>query len=104
MMRLYPTLFIRILSRNADVYILKVVTLAVAFAASIVVTLFSTHEFGFDANFEDADHVFRILAHNTDKDYAGNKLSASIPKEVLKRISNQFSDSGTFSRVKALNK
>ena len=67
-------------------------------------TLFSIHEFGYDTSHEDADDVFRVLAHNSDKNYAGNRLSASIPKAILKRISNQFSDSGTISRIKALNK
>jgi hypothetical protein len=88
MMRLYSALFIQILSRSTDdVYLLKVVTLAVAFYASIVVMLFSIHEFGYDTSHEDADDVFRVLAHNTDKDYTGNRLSAFIPNAVLKRIS-----------------
>ncbi len=104
MMCLQSALFVRILSRNRDVYLLKVITLAVAFAASILVTLFSTHEFGYDTNHENADRVFRMLARNTDKDYTGNRLSASIPKAILKRISEQFSDLVTISRVKALNK
>ena len=104
MIRLYSALFIRILSRNSDVYLLKVFTLAVAFSASIVVTLFSINEFGYDAHLEDADNVFRVLARNTDKDYTGNRLSASIPKGVVKRISEQFGDSVTVSRIKALNK
>src|SRR5882762_3922053 len=104
MMCLRSALFVRILSRNGDVYLLKVITLAVAFAASILVTLFSTHEFEYDTNHENADHVFRMLARNTDKDYTGNRLSASIPKAVLKSIREQFSDSIIISRVKALNK
>lgn len=74
MMCLQSALFVRILSRNRDVYLLKVITLAVAFAASILVTLFSTHEFGYDTNHENADRVFRMLARNTDKDYAGNRI------------------------------
>ncbi|MEJ0032770.1 MAG: FtsX-like permease family protein [Bacteroidota bacterium] len=45
-----------------------------------------------------------MLAHNTDKDYTGNRLSASIPQAVLKRISNQFDASGITSRVKAMKK
>jgi hypothetical protein len=104
MMRLYSALFIRIVSRNNDVYVLKVITLAVAFAASIVVTLFSINEFGYDTNHEDADRVFRVLVRNTDRSYAGNRLSASIPKTALKSISREFSDSVTISRVKTLNK
>jgi putative ABC transport system permease protein len=104
MMRLQSALFGRILSRNGDVYLLKVITLAIAFAASILVTLFSIHEFGYDTHHENADHVFRMLARNTDKDYTANRLSASIPKAVLKGISAQFGDSVIISRVKALNK
>ena len=104
MMRLYSALFIRIISRSNDVYLLKVVTLAVAFSASIVVTLFSIHEFGYDASHGDAHEVFRVLAHNNDKNYAGNRLSASIPKEILKRLSKHFSDSNTILRIKTLNK
>ncbi|SHG79229.1 ABC-type antimicrobial peptide transport system, permease component [Chryseolinea serpens] len=104
MMRLYSALFIRILSRSSDVYLLKVVTLAVAFSVSIVVMLFSIHQFGYDTGHEDAGIVFRVLAHNTDKDYTGNRLSASIPRAALKRISDRFDDSGTITRVKALKK
>ncbi|HTE32010.1 MAG TPA: ABC transporter permease [Chryseolinea sp.] len=104
MTRLHSRLFVRTLSRNGDVYLLKFVTLALAFATSILVILFSMHEFGYDTNYEDADHVFRMLARNTDKDYPGNRLSASIPKSVLKSVNNKFSDSIIVSRVKALNK
>src|SRR5688572_20282725 len=103
MMRLYSALFIRIISRSNDVYLLKAVTLAVAFSASIVVTLFSIHEFGYDTSHEDADEIFRVLARNSDKNYTGNRLSASIPKETLKRISNHFNDSNAISRIKTLN-
>ncbi|HEY5745686.1 MAG TPA: ABC transporter permease [Chryseolinea sp.] len=104
LMRLYAALFIRILSRSTDVYLLKVVTLAVAFYAGVVVTLFSIHEFRYDTSHGDAHAIFRVLAHNTDKDYTGNRLSASIPKTALKGIINQFGDSSAISRIKTLNK
>lgn len=103
-MRLYSALFIRILSRSSDVYLLKVVTLAVAFSASIVVALFSIHEFGYDTSHDNARDVFRVLAHNTDKDYTRNRLSASIPQEALKSVRDHFKDASTISRVKALKK
>lgn len=104
MARLHSALFVRILSRSSDVYLLKVVTLAVAFSAGIVVTLFSIQEFGYDGHHDDPDRVFRVLSNNTDKNYSGNRLSASIPHTALKRISSQTNDSSIFSRVKPLNK
>jgi putative ABC transport system permease protein len=45
-----------------------------------------------------------VLAHNIDKNYTGNRLSASIPQTVLKRLGSQFNDSAIISRVKALSK
>lgn len=102
MLRLYSALFVRIISRNSDVYLLKVVTLAVAFSASIVVALFSVHEFGYDTSHQNADHVFRVLSHNTDKNFTGNRLSASILTAVLQNISDQFNGQSITSRVKAL--
>jgi hypothetical protein len=104
MMRSLTALFVRVLSRNSDVYSLEVVTLAIAFDAGVVVTLFSIHEFGYDAGQIGADHVFRMLACNTDKDYSGNRLSALIPGAVLKGITNRFDDPVVISRVKTLNR
>ena len=100
-MSLHARLFVRILSRNGDVYALKVFTLAVALATSILVILFSIYEFGYDTHYKDADRVFRVLARNTDKDYPGNRLSSSIPPDVLPGISKKFSGA-IVSRVKAL--
>ena len=104
MMRFYSALFLRIVSGNADVYVLKIVTLAVAFYATIIVTLFSIHEFGYDTSHEAADHVFRVLAHNTDKNYTRNRFSASIPGAISKVIARQLGDTGTIARVKPLKK
>lgn len=100
----FSGLFIRIISRNGDVYFLKIITLAIAFATSLVVILFSMHEFGYDTSHKDADQVYRLLTRNTDKDYPGNRLSALIPNVVLKNISQSLGDRLTVSRVKALNK
>jgi putative ABC transport system permease protein len=85
------------------VYFLKVVTLAVAFAASILVILFSIHEGEYDTHYKDPDRVFRLLARNTDKDYPGNRLSTLMPPGLLPGINNKFKDSIIISRVKALN-
>ncbi|HTF21639.1 MAG TPA: ABC transporter permease [Chryseolinea sp.] len=103
MTRLHSRLFVRTLSRNGDVYLLKIVTLAVAFATSILVILFSLHEFGYDKHYRDPDRVFRLLSRNTDKDYPGNRLSGLIPPDILQDINKKFRDCVTTSRVKILN-
>ncbi|HMJ67403.1 MAG TPA: ABC transporter permease [Cyclobacteriaceae bacterium] len=103
MTHLHSRLFVRVLSRNRDVYFLKLLILAVAFAASILVILFSIHEYGYDTHYKDPDRVFRILAHNTDKNYSGNRLSVSIPPDIVQSINKLLSDRVITSRVKALN-
>src|SRR4051812_34479551 len=103
MRRLYSALFVRIISQSSDVYILKIVTLAIAFSVSIVVTLFSINEFGYDSH-ENGGTVFRLLAHNINENYTANRLSASIPDSVLRTISNQLGHSATLSRIKALKR
>ncbi|MEJ1240455.1 ABC transporter permease [Chryseolinea sp. T2] len=101
-MLLQSRLFVRIASRNTDVYILKVVSLTIAFATGILVALFALHEFEYDTHYKDADNVFRILARNTDKDYSGNRLSAAIDGRALVQVRNALQNA-TVSRVKALN-
>jgi len=103
MMRLYCALFGRILSRSKDAYILKITTLAIAISVSIVVTLFSIHEFGYDDH-GNSDNVFRLLANSTDDNYTANRLSASIPDSVVRSIRNQVSPLNTLSRIKPLKK
>jgi ABC-type antimicrobial peptide transport system permease subunit len=103
-MRFYPALFIRIFSRSSDVYILKIFMLAIAFSVSIVVTLFSINEFGYDTSHGNGDDVFRLLSYNTDKNWSDNRYSASIPHPALKSIGEQLAGTGTLSRIKALKK
>lgn len=97
-------LFARIISRNREVYILKIVTLAVAFASSVLIILFSLNEFGFDRFHKDSDKVFRILKRNNDTRYIGNRLSAKIPGEIFTRLKSDYKDSLVVSRVKIMNK
>lgn len=104
MMGLYAVLFARIVSRNGDVYALKVVTLAISFAAGMVVAIFSIHEFGYDTGHENDERIFRVLAHNTDKNFSGNRLSASITRTGIRSIGDEIGDSVVISRVKALKK
>ncbi len=103
-MGLHSRLFTRLLSRNREVYALKVITLAIAFASSVLVTLFSLNEFGYDKFHEDPGKVFRVLQKNTDEHYSGNRLSAKIPDEVIERMRGASGDSIVVSRVKIMNK
>jgi putative ABC transport system permease protein len=103
MTRLHSRLFVRMLSRNGDVYFLKLVTLAVAFATSILVILFSIHEREYDTHYKDPDRVFRLLTRNTNKDYSGNRLSSLISPKIVQNIKKEFGKSVIISRVKALN-
>ncbi|HEU5291321.1 MAG TPA: FtsX-like permease family protein [Cyclobacteriaceae bacterium] len=100
----HSRLFTRIISRNREVYILKIVTLAVAFASSVLIILFSLNEFGFDRFHKDASNVFRVLRKNTDEQYSGNRLSAKISQKAFNRIKSYYEDSLIVSRVKIMNK
>lgn len=101
---LHSRLFTRIMSRNREVYILKIVTLAVAFASSVLIILFSLNEFSFDRFHKDPSKVFRILKKNNDEQFSGNRLSTKIPSEFFSRIKSDYKDSLVVSRVKILNK
>ncbi|MGC3948145.1 MAG: ABC transporter permease [Chryseolinea sp.] len=97
-----PGYSFELFSRNNDVYVLKVVTLAIAFAAAILVMLFSIHEFGYDKHHDDPNTLFRLLIRNTNKNFSGNRLSAGISYRSFKTIRNKLT-SGIVARVKSLN-
>ncbi|MFZ6010872.1 MAG: hypothetical protein ACOYXT_11060 [Bacteroidota bacterium] len=91
--------------RNLEVYILKIITLAVAFATSLLIILFSLNEFSFDKFHHDASLVFRALEKNTDEQYSGNRLSVKIPMQVFDQLKGDaYKDSLVASRVKIMNK
>jgi putative ABC transport system permease protein len=94
-------LFVRIISRNREVYLLKIITLAVAFASSILIALFSINEFGYDRFHHEAQNVFRILQRNNQEDFSGNRLSVKIPTNVYSTLSSS-ADSLTVARVKIM--
>ncbi len=94
-------LFFRIIAKNREVYLLKIVTLAIAFACSILILLFSLNEFGYDRFHDDAGSVFRVLQRNTSESFSGNRLSNRIPLEVFAAL--QVNDSMVVSRVKVMN-
>ncbi|MBA4056799.1 MAG: hypothetical protein C0490_18945, partial [Marivirga sp.] len=97
------TLFFRIIARNREVYVLKILTLAIAFACSTLIILFSFNEFTFDEFHQDYHSMFRVLQRNTDDTYSGNRLSNRIPVNVFNHLCSEPTDSVIVSRVKILD-
>lgn len=95
-------LFFRLILKNREIYVLKILSLAIAFACSTLVTLFSINEFGYDRFHEEADQVFRILQRNDDPAYEWNRLSARVPAAEVNNWNS--SDSVLLARVKILKK
>lgn len=104
MIDFHSRLFTRIMSRNREVYLLKIITLAVAFASAILIVLFSLNEFSFDRFHNDSDHVFRMLKRNNAESFSGNRLSAKIPQDVFTQVKRKYKDSLLVSRVRIMNK
>jgi putative ABC transport system permease protein len=97
-------LFARLISRNREPYALKILTLATAFASSVLIILFSLHEFGFDKFHPNANTVFRVVQKNTDEHYSGNRLSVLIPTEAVNNLKDPaYRDSLYIARVKIMN-
>ena len=96
-------LFVRIISKNREVYLLKIITLAVAFASTILIGLFSLSEFGYDRFHPDAQTIFRLIQRNNLEAYSGNRLSAKIPLPVYHTLASRSADSLVVSRVKIMN-
>ena len=59
---IHTQLFLRIIAKSREVYFLKIVTLAIAFACSTLILLFTFHEFGHDKFHKDYSSIFRVLA------------------------------------------
>lgn len=100
---LQSRLFARIISKNREVYLLKIITLAVAFASSALIILFAFNEFGYDRFHQNANSIFRIVQRNNREDFSGNRLSSKIPAGVFSNVSKLSTDSLIVSRVKILN-
>lgn len=99
---LHLRLFLRIINRSRDVFFLKVLTLSIAFACAIGITLFVFNEMGYDKFHANANSVFRILekTHNND---SGNPHSNQIPEQVADELADLAGDSLTISRVKVID-
>ena len=97
----HSRLFLRIIYRNREVYALKIITLAIAFACSTLIILFSLNEFGYDRFHHNADLTFRVLQRNVSESHSGNRLSNRVPELVFNAM--LASDSITVARVKVMN-
>jgi putative ABC transport system permease protein len=97
-------LFLRIISKNREVYFLKIVTIAIAFACSILILLFSINEFGYDRFHKDYSSIFRIIQKNNSESHIGNRLSNKISLNVFNSLQSITTDSLITSRLKMLDK
>src|SRR5258705_1582922 len=103
MLSLQSRLFVRVMARNRDVYLLKVITLAIAFASSVLIILFSLNEFGYDRFHENPKTVFRVIQKNVEKQHNGNRMSVKIPSAVFGQLNKMYKDSLVISRVKIMD-
>jgi len=94
-------LFYRLVLKNREIYLLKILSLAIAFACSTLVTLFSINEFGYDNFHSKANQIFRILQRNDNPAYEWNRLSAKIPASAFNSWTTH-TDSLLLARVKIL--
>lgn len=92
-------LFLRLILRNLEIYLLKIVTLAIAFAALVLVTVFSMNEFGYDRFHEHSENIFRIIERSETESIGRNKYSSKISDNIYASLD----DDHTLSRVKVLN-
>lgn len=100
----HSRLFARLIAKNREPYILKIITLATAFASSVLIILFSLHEFGFDRFHTHAEQVFRVTQKDLTPDYSGNRLSVKIPETIVDALKRDyFKDSLLIARVKIMN-
>ncbi len=99
---LQSRLFARIISKNREAYLLKVISLAVAFASSTLIALFSLNEFGYDRFHSESQAIFRVLQRNNHEEFSGNRLTSKIPVGVYNTLSS-FPDSLIVARVKVMN-
>lgn len=99
---LFSRLFLKIISKNRQVYLLQLFTLAIAFACTALVALFALREFGYDTSFRDSDRLFRVLVKNEDSNYSGNRLTNKVATDLLSRITLEKKDSAIFTTIKTL--
>ncbi|MEM8569064.1 MAG: ABC transporter permease, partial [Bacteroidota bacterium] len=94
-------LLLRFISKNPEIYFLKVITLSVAFASLVLISVFSMNEFTFDRFHKNADKIFRVIQKSETEGYIRNKYSTQIPESVYHQLTEKKVT--TFTRIKALN-
>lgn len=94
-------LLIRLLYRNIEIYSLKILTLAVAFAALIMVSVFALHEFRYDRFHKNSSQIIRLIEKQETETLGRNKFSSQIPQQVYDQFTTV--EQSTFARVKVLN-
>src|SRR5690606_21791654 len=103
MSNLQSRLFYRLVSRNKEIYSLKVITLAIALACTTIITLFTLNEFGYDRFHDQSGSVVRIIRRSASETVSGNRLSNRIPSKVLNAWESGAAGALIFTRVKVMN-
>src|SRR5688572_7923501 len=102
-MSLFHTqLFLRVIFRYREIYMLKIITLGIAFACSSLILAFSINELGFDRFHENYREIFRVLEKNGNETHTGNRLSNQIPLSVFESLTAVPTDSLIVARVKLM--
>lgn len=96
-------LFRRIIARNPKVYALKILSLALAFASSSLIILFSLNEFGYDRFHNNEESIFRVIRRNNSDLYNGNRYSTKIPATQYNLLNSLPDDSVEVARVTIMN-
>lgn len=103
MTSLQSRLFYRLISRNREIYSLKIITLAIALACTTIISLFSLNEFGYDRFHDQSGSIVRIIRRSAGETVSGNRLSNRIPSKVLNAWQSDTTGALFLARVKIMN-
>lgn len=95
-------LFLRIIAKSKEAYFLKIISLAVAFACSTLILLFSIHEFGYDRFHQEHDQIYRVLQRNNNETFIGNRFSNKIPHDVFNTLKDKSGEECVPARVQLI--
>lgn len=100
---LQSRLFFRLISRDREIYSLKIITLAVALACTTLITLFCLNEFGYDRFHDTPESVVRIIRRSAQETISGNRLSNRIPEAAWVACQLRAGDASRLARVKIMD-
>ncbi len=100
---LHSRLFFRLISRDREVYFLKVITLAIAFACTTLVTLFCLNEFRYDHFHDTPESIVRVIRRSAHETVSGNRLSNRVPPAAWATCLSYAGDTLPLARVKIMN-